>query len=155
MKSRLYFYFILTLIVIFFDQTTKTIIKFSVNPFESIRILPFLNIVYVENTGSAFGMFKSLGSLFFIIFSSIAIIFIGYLLIKEIENRLVYAVILGGAIGNLIDRLIYGYVIDFVDFHIGNFHWPAFNVADSALTIGIFLLLYKTFFSKKQVTSCI
>ncbi len=150
MKPRLYPYLILTLLIILLDQTTKTLIKFSVSPFETIRILPFFNIVYVENIGSAFGMFKSMGSLFFIIFSLLAIVFITYLLIKEVFNRFIYAIILGGAIGNLIDRVIYGYVIDFLDFYVGSFHWPAFNIADSALTIGIFLLLYKTFLSKNK-----
>lgn len=150
MKQRLYPYFILALFLLLLDQITKTLIKFFVHPFEIITILPFFNIVYVENTGSAFGMFKSLGSLFFIIVSLMAIVFVTFLLIKERDNRVCYALVLGGAAGNLLDRLIYGYVIDFLDFHVGGFHWPVFNIADSALTVGIFLLLFKTFFSKKQ-----
>lgn len=150
MKQKLYPYFILALFLLLLDQITKTLIKLFVYPFEIITILPFFNIVYVENTGSAFGMFKSLGSLFFVIVSLLAIVFVTFLLIKERDNRVCYALVLGGAAGNLLDRLIYGYVIDFLDFYVGGFHWPVFNIADSALTVGIFLLLFKTFFSKKQ-----
>jgi len=148
MKQRLSFYLIVALIVLILDQSTKTLIKLYVYPFEVIRILPFFNIVYVENTGSAFGLFKSLGNTFFIIISIFAITLVSFLLVKEKDNRLCYSLIIGGAAGNLVDRIIYGYVIDFFDFHIAGVHWPVFNIADSALTIGIILLFYKTLFKK-------
>ena len=148
MKQRLSFYLIVALIVLILDQSTKTLIKLYVHPFEVIRILPFFNIVYVENTGSAFGLFKSLGNTFFIIISIFAITLVSFLLVKEKDNRLCYSLIIGGAAGNLVDRIIYGYVIDFFDFHIAGVHWPVFNIADSALTIGIILLFYKTLFKK-------
>ncbi|MDA8214107.1 MAG: signal peptidase II, partial [Nitrospiraceae bacterium] len=67
------------------------------------------------------------------------------------DNRLSFSLILGGAAGNLTDRIIRGYVIDFLDVYAGRFHWPAFNVADSALTIGIFLLAFKLFFEYKKI----
>lgn len=148
MKKKLFFYFIAALFIFFLDQSTKTFIKLYTYPFEVIRILPFLNLVYVENTGSAFGMFKSLGNMFFVIISTIAITFITFLLIKERDNRICYSLLLGGAAGNLADRLIYGYVIDFFDLHVAGFHWPVFNIADAALTIGIILLFYNNIFKK-------
>ncbi len=141
--------FIIALSVFILDQLTKYLIKTYVSSFEVIRVLPFFNIVYVENVGSAFGMFKSLGNFFFVAVAAMAIIFVSILIIKDKDNRLGFSLILGGAAGNLADRIIYGYVIDFLDVYVGRFHWPAFNVADSALTIGIFLLLIKTFFHGK------
>jgi signal peptidase II len=148
MKQKLFLYFIIALLIFILDQSTKTLIKLYVHPFEVIRILPFFNILYVENIGSAFGMFKSLGNAFFIFISTFAIAFVSFLLFKEKDNRLCYSLVLGGAAGNLADRLIYGYVIDFLDFHIAGAHWPVFNIADAALTIGIILLFYKTLFKK-------
>jgi signal peptidase II len=112
--------------------------------------LPFFNIVYVENIGSAFGMFKSLGNVFFIIVAALAMVFVSILIIKDKDNRLSFSLILGGAAGNLTDRIIRGYVIDFLDMYVGRYHWPAFNVADSALTIGIFLIALGLFFEYKK-----
>lgn len=149
MKQSLLPYFLLAILTLLLDQATKLIVKLYVHRFETIEVLPFLNIVYAENTGSAFGLFKELGSTFFIIISLVAIVLITFLLIKERDNRISYALLLGGAAGNLIDRVIYGYVIDFIELHAAGFYWPIFNIADSALTIGIFLLLYKTIFPKK------
>lgn len=137
--------FVIALIVFVLDQFTKYLIKSYVSPYEIIRVLPFFNIVYVENIGSAFGMFKSLGNIFFIAVAALTMVFVTVLIIKDKDNRLSFSLILGGATGNLTDRIIRGYVIDFLDVYAGRYHWPAFNVADSALTIGIFLLLIKTF----------
>jgi signal peptidase II len=139
-------FFLISLVILIFDQLTKYLIKTFVSPFEVIRVLPFFNIVYVENIGAAFGMFKSLGNIFFITVTALAMIFVTILIIKDKDNRLSFSLILGGAAGNLIDRIIRGYVIDFLDVYAGKFHWPAFNVADSALTIGIVLLIIRTFF---------
>jgi len=86
-------------------------------------------------------MFKHIGSSFFIAASVIAIIFVIYLLIRGKEDHLGLSLILGGAIGNLIDRILYGSVVDFIDLSIGKYHWPAFNVADSALSIGVTIIL--------------
>jgi signal peptidase II len=116
--------------------------------FDSREIFPFLHIVHVRNTGAAFGMFRSLGSAFFIILSAVAIIFIVHLLAKRTYSSLGLSLILGGAAGNLIDRLLYGKVVDFIDVSVGSYHWPAFNVADSSLTIGIAVILIKYFFKK-------
>ena len=139
-------FFCLSLIILVLDQATKYYIKMHVYPFDPLRILPFFDIVYVENTGSAFGMFKALGSSFFIVVSVVAIIVLSVLVIKDLSNRTAYSLLLGGAAGNLLDRLFYGHVIDFLDVYVGKYHWPAFNVADSALTIGIALFFFKAAF---------
>lgn len=143
--------FLIALVIFILDQTTKYLIKSYVSPYEIIRVLPFFNIVYVENIGSAFGMFKSLGNVFFIIVAALAMVFVSILIIKDKDNRLSFSLILGGAAGNLIDRIVRGYVIDFLDVYIDRFHWPAFNVADSALTVGILLLAFKLFFEYKKI----
>ncbi|MBI5639528.1 MAG: signal peptidase II [Nitrospirae bacterium] len=132
--------FLLSAGVFIVDQITKLFIKEHLTLFEAIPVLPFFSIVYVENIGSAFGLFKSLGNIFFISVSVVAIVVLTVLVLKEQENRLSFSLILGGAAGNLTDRLAHGYVIDFLDIYIGRYHWPAFNVADSALTIGIILV---------------
>ena len=128
-------------LVVISDFITKRMILKWVTPYESIDILPFINIVHVKNEGAAFGMFSSLGNSIFVIISIVAIIvIIAYL--ARIKGRMeIFSIslILGGAIGNLIDRLTVGKVIDFIDFFVGSWHWPAFNVADSALTVGIIL----------------
>jgi signal peptidase II len=127
--------------VFLLDQATKYYIKATLGYMDVISVTPFFNIVYSENTGSAFGMFKEFGVLFFIVVSLAAIIFLAVLIVKDGANSAAYAMLLGGAAGNMLDRFIHGYVIDFLDFHAAGSHWPAFNVADSALTIGITVLL--------------
>jgi len=128
-------------IVITLDQITKYLALNYINPYDSFKILPFLHLVIVLNKGAAFGMLKSIGSGFFIIVSIVAIGFVIFLLIKGKENYLGLSLILGGAIGNLIDRILYERVVDFIDLSIGKYHWPAFNVADSSLTVGVTIIL--------------
>ncbi len=138
------FSFLISSFIVLLDYLTKKIIERHVQPHEVVNVLPFLRIVNVKNTGAAFGLFSSLGNKIFIIISVIAIIFIILYLLRT-EDKLEImslSMILGGAIGNLIDRATIRQVVDFIDFFIGKWHWPAFNVADSALTIGIFLLLF-------------
>ena len=149
MKKRQFIFFLISLLIFVLDQLTKYFIKTHVGPFDVVRVTSFFNIVYVLNTGSAFGMFKSLGNLFFIVIALSAMALLIFLIIKDSNNRFPFALILGGAAGNLADRILLGHVIDFLDFYAGSHHWPAFNVADSALTIGISLLLIKTVFEKK------
>lgn len=146
---RLNKFFLISLLVFILDQITKYVIKANISPFQIIEVLPFFNIVYVENIGSAFGMFKSLGNFFFVVIAALAMIFVTVLIIKDRANRLAFSLILGGAAGNLTDRVIHGYVIDFLDVYVGRYHWPAFNVADSALTIGIIFFMTKMVFYKK------
>ena len=132
-------------IVIALDQITKYLALNYINPYDFIKIFPFLHLVMVTNKGAAFGMFKSIGSGFFIAASIVAILFVIFLLIKGKENYLGLSLILGGAIGNLIDRLFYGRVFDFIDLSISKYLWPAFNVADSSLTIGVMIILLTHF----------
>ena len=140
MKRGAYVHLIV-LSVIVIDQITKYLIATYLSPFDSIEVFPFLHIVNVRNTGAAFGSFRNVGSSFFIVISVIAIIFVISLLIKRTYNYVGLSLVLGGAIGNLIDRVLYGKVVDFIDFSVGSFHWPAFNVADSSLTVGIAVIL--------------
>jgi len=138
----------IVLLVIATDQITKYIINYYIRIYDSVRIFPFLHIVNVRNTGAAFGMLKGIDSNFFIFISIIAIVFVIIMLKKKTYNSFGLSLLLGGAIGNLIDRLIYGYVIDFIDISFGRFHWPAFNVADSSLTIGIAIILITSILKK-------
>jgi signal peptidase II len=131
------------LLVVILDLITKKLIETFVQPYEIIHVLPFLRIVNIKNTGAAFGLFSDLNNNFFIIISIAAIIFIIFYMIRTPSRleRLSLSLVLGGATGNLIDRLTLGKVIDFIDIFVNDWHWPAFNVADSALTVGIILFL--------------
>ena len=152
-----------TLLVIIFlvliDQCMKIFISKIMlnNRFEDMQLLPFLNIVFVRNTGVSFGMFSEwgiLGRYFFSIFS----IVIGSILIllAILSDTKVFRSSLGlissGALGNAIDRVYFGGVIDFIDFFIYNFHWPAFNFADIFITMGVIFLLFDNIFYKKNET---
>lgn len=138
----------IVLSIVVLDQLTKHLVISYLSPLDSIEIFPFLHIVNIKNTGAAFGMFKGMGSNYFIIISVVAIIFVIHLLTKKAYNTFGLSLILGGAIGNFIDRIIHGKVIDFVDFSVGKFHWPAFNIADSSLTIGIIIVLLTSLLKK-------
>ncbi len=145
-------FLIITILTIAADQITKALILEHIRYYESIRLLPFFQIVNVQNTGAAFGLFRSLGNTFFVVLTVLAVVFILYLMLKDDGDSLSLSFILGGAVGNLIDRLRLGYVVDFLDFHIGEHHWPAFNLADSALTIGIGLLFLRMLLSGRERT---
>ncbi len=143
---------------IILDIITKLIIKAKLQYLETIPVIDgFFNIVYVLNPGAAFGFLRNLDDsyrqLFFIVVTIIAIIFIFILMNKETRKLPAYALslVLAGAIGNLIDRIHTSYVVDFLDFYIGSYHWPAFNVADICITIGVSLLIIDLlFFAKKS-----
>ncbi len=139
---------LIVLSIILLDQITKYLVTRYINHFDVIEIFPFLHMVSVRNTGAAFGMFRNLGSGFFIGISVLAIIFLIWLLITSKYNYFGLSLVLGGATGNLLDRVLYGHVVDFIDFSIGRFHWPAFNVADSALTIGIMIIFLTSLLKK-------
>jgi signal peptidase II len=139
---------LIVLSVVALDQITKHFIINYLSFSDSVEVFPFLHIINIRNTGAAFGSFKGLGSGFFIVVSLVAVLFVMNLLRKRMYNFFGLSLVLGGAIGNLIDRIRYGKVVDFVDFNIGSFHWPAFNVADSALTVGIIIILVVSFLRK-------
>ncbi len=137
--------------IVITDQVSKFIVDQTMPLHHSIPIIEgFFNLTYIRNTGAAFGIFAGSAAAFripfLISFSLIAIGFIIAMLrrLPPKETGLITALsfILGGAVGNLIDRIVYGEVIDFLDFYWGNLHWPAFNVADSFITIGVLVTIY-------------
>lgn len=134
-------------IVILLDQITKITISKMFAYRESLPITSFFNLVLDYNRGAAFSLLATESGWQRYLFTAIGIaaaLFIVYLLKRHAGQKLfccALALILGGALGNVIDRIIYGHVIDFLDFHIGGWHWPAFNVADSAICIGAALFV--------------
>ena len=137
--------------IVVLDQVTKMIVARSMPLHHSIAIIDGLfNLTYVRNTGAAFGIFAGSAEIFrrpFLILVSIfasGFIVVMMKRVAEKETGLVIGLsfILGGAIGNLIDRVIYGDVIDFLDAYWRNYHWPAFNIADTFITIGVGIMLY-------------
>lgn len=137
--------------IVVVDQLTKLIVDRSMPLYHSIPIVNgFFSLTYVRNTGAAFGLFAGSAEIFrrpfLIAVSLVAIGFIFTMLRRladhEIGLSTALAFIVGGAIGNLIDRLVYGEVIDFLDCFWGSYHWPAFNIADSFITIGVGLTIY-------------
>lgn len=149
MKKQVYVP-ITILLTLALDLWTKWIADLKVDPYDPVDLTPFFRLVNVENRGAAFSMLSGAGNGFFITVALLAIGFIVYLLVKTNESPLGLALILGGAVGNLVDRLLYGHVRDFLDFYIGDWHWPAFNIADSALTVGLMLLLIQSFRLQKN-----
>ncbi len=141
MDNRAPLFFCLSFVVFVLDQVTKLAVVSWLAVFDVIRVLPFFNLVYYRNTGSAFGMFRNLGNIFFIAVSAVAVVIVSLMIVKDRENRLGFSLILGGAAGNLADRVARGSVVDFLEVYAGRFYWPAFNIADSALTVGIALLV--------------
>lgn len=134
-------------IIVLLDQVTKITMSRLLVYGQSEVIAPYFNLVMVYNQGAAFSFLANSGGWQRWFFSGLAFVVslaIIWMLWKNASQRLFcwsLSLILGGAVGNLIDRLIYGHVIDFLDFHIGTLHWPAFNVADSAITLGAALFV--------------
>ena len=135
-------------IIVMLDQITKLTITKLFAYGESHPVTSFFNLVLVHNKGAAFSFLANQGGwqrYFFTAIGIAAAIFIVVLLKRHAGQRLfcwALALILGGAVGNVIDRALYGYVIDFLDVYAGNWHWPAFNIADSAICIGAALFIY-------------
>lgn len=133
------------------DQLTKWLVDRTMYLHQSVPVIEnFFNLTYVRNTGAAFGIFAGGHAAFrlpfLIIVALVAIGFISVMLKRLRDNDIglitALAFILGGAIGNLIDRIVYGEVIDFLDVHWSGYHWPAFNLADSFITIGVGITIY-------------
>ena len=149
---------IISLTVVFaifvFDRITKvTIIKNQLNN-QSIFVNDYLNFELVWNTGIGFGLLSQNANLYYHLISLLiftVIIFLIYLIAKaEFLEKVLYCLILGGALGNFYDRLIYFAVPDFIDLHINDFHWFTFNIADIFITLGIFLIIIKDIIFKKK-----
>jgi signal peptidase II len=144
-------WFCLAAAVIVLDYLTKAAMLGSFAPGESRALAPFFNLVLVFNKGAAFSFLATAQgwqTAFFAAIAIVASVVISYLIVKNKNKRLFcagLALILGGALGNLYDRLVYGHVVDFLDFYVAGWHWPAFNVADSGITVGAGILILESF----------
>ncbi|NIO10289.1 MAG: signal peptidase II [Deltaproteobacteria bacterium] len=159
MSRKIKLILITLVLILALDQGTKVLVDRTISLHHSIPVIEnFFNLTHIRNTGAAFGILAGqrgwFRTLFLISFSLLAMGFIVVLLrrLPESERVLTLALsfILGGATGNLIDRLLYGEVIDFLDFYWSNYHWPAFNVADSFITVGVGLTLIRIIQSKDK-----
>src|SRR3989338_6737799 len=145
-------------VIVIIDQITKFYIAGNFELHQSVEIIRgFFNITYISNAGVAFGMFSHLkGAFIQIVFVVIYIIAITSIIILYREthgySHIALSLIFSGAIGNLIDRIFRGEVVDFLDFHWQNHHWPAFNVADSCITVGVGLLMITIIKNRGQRT---
>jgi signal peptidase II len=137
-------------VILILDQATKMLVVHEIPLHESISIAPFFSLTHVRNTGAAFGMFAG-GNLFFIVISFVILAVLGVLHRSFLSQGMTaawgLALVWGGAVGNLIDRLFRGSVVDFLDFFWGTWHWPAFNVADASICVGTGLLILSGFIS--------
>lgn len=147
----------LTVIVLVTDQLTKAWVSASFSLYERLHLLPFLDITRVHNRGAAFSFLSSAAGWQRWFFSALALavslmIVIWLRRLPSGQRRLAagLAFVLGGALGNLWDRLQHGYVVDFIDVYYGNWHWPAFNVADSAITVGAALLILDALAARRR-----
>ncbi len=151
-------YFVgIAILVLFLDRLAKRAVASNIPLHDSVVVIPgFFRLTHVQNTGAAFGLFADspvqwkIGAL--VTFSILALVVVSALLWKNSHalttTTVGLSLILGGAMGNLWDRIMSGRVVDFLDFYVGNYHWPAFNVADSAIVVGAALLISEIFFAK-------
>ena len=146
----------LSVLTVIIDQLSKIWVDSNMSLYQSIPVFPGFNITYVHNFGAAFSFLSEAGGwqrwFFTLLAATISIgiiIWLKRLKPEETLSAISLGLILGGAIGNLIDRVIYGYVIDFFDVYYQTWHWPVFNIADSAITAGVALMLYESFMHKE------
>ena len=144
-------WFWITALIIVFDQASKILADHFLQYHQPIEIFPMFNLTLMYNKGAAFSFLANAGGWqrwFFLVLTSVVSLFLLFWLKKlkthQVLQYSALALILGGAIGNLIDRAIYGHVIDFIDVYYQQHHWPAFNIADSAITVGAVLLILDT-----------
>ena len=150
----------ISLIAFVLDQITKHIVIAEMNLYQSIQLTGFFNLTYVHNYGAAFSILTDAGgwqryflSVIAIVVSIVIVWWLRQATKQQVLLPVAFAFILGGALGNVYDRVMYGYVIDFLDFYVGNYHWPAFNVADSVIFIGAGLLIIDMFKNKEEPDS--
>jgi signal peptidase II len=146
----------ISLLIFAFDQWSKYAVVSSMDLYESAQLTGFFNLTYVHNYGAAFSFLYDAGGWQVYFLSAVALavsVLILWWLRQATKEQLLlpvaFSFILGGALGNVFDRLLHGYVIDFLDFYYGTYHWPAFNVADSAIFIGAALLIIDMFKNKE------
>ncbi|MDC3146696.1 signal peptidase II [Alphaproteobacteria bacterium] len=147
------FFLFLTLVIL--DQITKALVINFFNLYDSVALLPMINLTFVVNYGFAFGLLNnpSLNQILVSLVILAIIVYFLYLLIKTQDKifQLTLTLILAGALGNFIDRIFRGFVIDFIDIYIGKYHWPAFNIADSCITVGFVVLMINILFLNKKL----
>ncbi len=152
--------FNLNLLFLFFflvslDQITKALVINFFDLYQSVSLFPIINLTFVVNYGFAFGLLNdpSLNQLVVSIVILLIISYFLYLLLKTQDKvfQLTLTLILSGALGNFIDRIFRGFVIDFIDIYISKYHWPAFNIADSCITLGFFILMVNILFLNKKL----
>lgn len=146
-----------TLIIVVLDQFSKYLASSLLPLHESMTLIPFLNLTLAHNTGAAFSFLSSASGWqrwFFVVLaitvSVVIVVMLKRLPATEQRQALALSLILGGALGNVWDRIQLGYVIDFIDVYYAEWHWPVFNVADSAITVGAALLVYDMFASHRH-----
>jgi signal peptidase II len=143
--------FLVAFLIILSDRFSKFFVVNSLELGESVSVLPFFNIVRVENRGITFGLLSGVSQPFFLVL--ISLILIVSLCVWGRNNKLYrfpICLIVSGAIGNMTDRIVYKAVIDFLDFHLLTLHWPAFNVADSAIVTGVLMLFFISYREEKS-----
>ncbi|MEW8326058.1 MAG: signal peptidase II [Candidatus Thiodiazotropha sp.] len=147
----------LSLLVIVLDQASKQLAESALTLYESVRVLPFFDLTLLYNKGAAFSFLSDQGGWqrwFFIVLAIVVcIVLVGWLWRLKREEQWVavaLSLIIGGAIGNVIDRILFGQVIDFLHFHYEQHYFPAFNVADSAITLGVIIMLYDALILAKR-----
>lgn len=150
-------WYLLAVLIVVFDQLTKQWVSSSFTYGETLELLPFLNLTLVHNMGAAFSFLSDAGgwqrwffTIVSLIVSVVLVVWLSRLPAKQYLLATALALVLGGAVGNLWDRVLLGYVVDFVDVYYQKYHWPAFNVADAAITIGAILLIIESLFSSKS-----
>jgi signal peptidase II len=154
--ARFPFWLGLSALVIVFDQATKFWIVSALERGRSIELAAFLNLVLVYNPGAAFSFLSDAGGWqrwFFVAFALAVSGWLTFLIRRHAAERLLplaATLILGGALGNVIDRIRFGAVVDFIDVHAAGWHWPAFNVADSAISVGVALLVWQQLFRTER-----
>jgi len=146
---------LLSVAVLLLDQLTKFWASAALNYADPVAVMPFFNLTLLHNPGAAFSFLADAGGwqrwLFVLLAITIVVALTIWLMRLRADERwtaFALAMIIGGAIGNLVDRLLHGYVVDFLDFHVGGYHWPAFNIADAAITVGVGILLIISFRSE-------
>lgn len=151
------FHALIALSIVVLDRVSKWLVASNIALHDTISIIPgFFRLTHVENTGAAFGLFAESPAQWklaiLVLFSLVALAVVGFLLWRNSyslsSTGFGLALILGGALGNLWDRLLEGHVVDFVELYINSYHWPAFNIADSAIVIGALLLVSEILFAK-------
>jgi len=154
--ARSWTWFALAAAIVLADRVSKWVVLAHFVPGERLEVTGYFNLTLVFNRGAAFSFLAEAGGWQTPLFATVAIVaalVVSVMIVRSPERRLLctgLALILGGALGNLVDRLLYGHVVDFVDLHVMGWHWPAFNVADSGITVGAGLVILEGFLYRED-----